>query len=180
MKNLLKINLIALGIMMASFAATAQKSSNFQVQIDAGLLSNGAGIRFFTGGNSVIHTLISVDHGFSAYRVTALYEEQQSVNAISGLSWYGGAGLHAGYKMPVQVADSKDAFNTEIFTVNGRAEPETSQPGGIFFGANVILGLQYHFGNGPISVSADLKPFVNFFNRESRLFDGSIRLGIDL
>jgi hypothetical protein len=67
-----------------------------------------------------------------------------------------------------------------VFSPDERVEPDATEPGKVAVGATVIFGMQYHFGNGPISLSADLKPFVNFFNRDSKLFDGSLRLAIDL
>lgn len=178
MKNLLKIKFLFICLLAVSLTGSAQKSV-IQAEVNAGLLSYGAGVRFFTDKKSAVHAIVSVNHGFSSYRLTGLYEEHQSFQNIAGLSWYAGAGMHTGFKMPGLSTDSKTGSDGIVFSPNERVEPDAPEPGKFYLGATVIFGLQYHFNNSPLSVSADLKPYVNFFNRESKLFDGSIRLGID-
>lgn len=179
MKNLLRISLLSFFILSIGSVAVAQRNI-IQVEANAGLLSAGSGIRFFTSKKTAIHTIFSIDYGFTGYRVAAIYEEHQPVAAVSGLTWYAGAGLQTGYRVPGLNSVNRSGNDAVVFSPDERVEPDATEPGKVAVGATVIFGMQYHFGNGPISLSADLKPFVNFFNRDSKLFDGSLRLAIDL
>ncbi len=82
--------------------------------------------------------------------ITGLYEKHNSTNT-SGLQWYYGGGVHAGWNTYNNYYYRKD----RKYFYNGRDN---------YFGIDGIIGLEYKVSNAPIAFSLDLKPEINFYN----------------
>ncbi len=78
--------------------------------------------------------------GYSSFNPGAMYLYHFPINGVDGLNWYvgGGASLY--------VYNFKDNFCPEC--------------GGLAFGINGALGLDYKFANAPINLSVDWLPTI--------------------
>ena len=94
---------------------------------------------------------------------TLLYEWHR--NAFEGRNWYWfyGFGPHVGYYQ------YKNYYETDD-------DPEKARKDGNFveFGADAIIGLEYGFKMTPITISADVKPFLNLAGGNTGGVDGAI------
>lgn len=144
-----------------------------------GLFSNGVSARFYSKNtNGAFENMLAIEHGYAGFSLTSLYEEQLEIKRIPGLSCYAGAGMHAGYKCAVP-----NTLNGPDPDLVGPYDPkmyDNSIPGRFLGGVDAILGIDYHFRNSGFHISADVKPFVTFPNKETVLWDAALKIGVDL
>jgi len=77
-------------------------------------------------------------------RVTGLYEIYGNINGIDGLKWYAGPGAHLG------------------FWNNTWKDKYPARDGGVQFGVDGVIGIDYKIANAPVDVSLDWQPSYTF------------------
>lgn len=109
------------------------------------------GVKFYPGSISVkSFTQKNISLEGLAYfwnygmRFTGLYEINGDINGAEGLKWYVGPGAHIGYWND----HWKNAF--------------PARDGGLMFGVDGVLGLDYKVKGAPLDVSIDWQPSFNF------------------
>ncbi len=91
-------------------------------------------------------------------RITGLYERHIPAFEVEGLYWYYGIGGHVGlYDNGYDPPYRDDDFNT-----------------GTALGVDGIGGLEYCFSEIPITLSADIKPFIEFTDPDIYLWDSGL------
>jgi hypothetical protein len=109
-----------------------------------------------TSGVSVKHQIMDRLYGETilgtfrnGFSLTGLMEKMAPVANVEGLYFYFGGGAH------VAVYNGK-----EIYYSNFGRQVKYHRNNDVALGINLIGGLEYKFINVPISLSMDLKPFV--------------------
>jgi|GEM_PF-1225449 len=141
-----------------------------------GMNANGVAARCFVKNQSAIEGIFTINHRYTGYTFTSIYEEHTVIKKVKGLSWYAGVGLHIGYLNATP--NTLTVPNLDLIGNHDASTYDNSVASIFFIGADLIIGIEYNIPQTPISMGASIKPYVNFMNKESRLFDGAIRLGI--
>ena len=77
-------------------------------------------------------------------RFTGLYEFYKDINGVDGLKWYVGPGVHLG------------------FWNNNWTEKYPERDGGVQFGVDGVIGLDYKVKGAPVDLSLDWQPSFTF------------------
>ena len=133
-----------------------------------GLKDLGANLTVRVGKTSGISGIFSSDYSGGRKSVSVFYTEYFTFkNIVPDFSWYAGAGLHAGAKVDG--------------SASAKQNQELTEPTHAYFGgSSLLLGAMYKIPRTPVFISADIKPYVDFFNGDSRLLDLALNLGISL
>ena len=94
---------------------------------------------------------------------TILYEWHRNAFGGQNLYWFYGAGPHLGYYQYKNYYESDD-------------DPAKADKSGNFveLGADAIFGLEYGFKMSPITISADVKPYLNLMGGNTGGVDGAL------
>ena len=130
--------------------------------------SPGASVTIFTDKKAAVHGIYSYSANKEKHLFSCLYTEHTSIKKLKGMSWFWGAGLHIGYTRHIEISDPKPGFETQVIK-------EIKKTVG---GTNVIFGMNYKMKHLPVFMGIDLKPYVNFINREAELWDGAATVGM--
>ena len=135
--------------------------------VSAQVESTAIGLR---GGGISGMTIKKIDHDYSGFeillgyqrhgmRLTGLIEKFKPIktNRIANLYVYSGFGAHAGY---VRYDEHKTKTVDEIPYYSAR---KVISP---VIGADLILGIEYHFESVPFQISLDYKPYLEFFGEK--------------
>lgn len=95
--------------------------------------------------------------------VDVLYVEHFQLGS-GGFGFYAGAGMHFGMGL------SKKNVRMEL------PDPFLS-PRRFITGADAILGLEYKMKKLPLLLSADVKPYTDFFNEEASVLQAALSVG---
>jgi hypothetical protein len=174
MKNLLRACALLTAITLISTTSHAQLYK-FSADARMGAKTYGISTRYFASNVSAIEGIFTMSHNHSRYLFTGLYEEHFQLGNIEGLTWFAGAGMHVGYSR-IRSTDLKNG--ERIYQYYQLPEPATKTVEKDFIaGVDVIGGLEYKFNKVPIHIGIDVKPYVDFMNSESSIFDGGVRIG---
>lgn len=135
-RKMRKIFVIMTLVFCASFAVNAQSYDRaIGLRLGAG---NGITYKQSFGRDYV--ELVATFR-YQGLNLTGLYEWQNAIRAIDGLSWYYGAGAHVGFMNYNRVDDKYD------YT-------------GFGLGVDGVIGLEYIIPVAPLTVSLDWKPGI--------------------
>jgi hypothetical protein len=170
MNNMKKCKLPALCLFI-SLLPHALFAQDTRVIVSARLTANssGAAISVFTDRKAAVEGIYASSNDYFQQVFTCLYTEHYQFFNVEGLKWFMGAGLHAGYYKLVKPGSApKPAFITY----------EKAKTKILFAGSDAIFGMTYKFRRIPFLIGIDIKPYVNFINEESQLWDGAARIGV--
>ncbi len=149
-----KIILISLLFLFTALAVKVDAQSN-AIGIRMGYY-NGLTFKHGMGGQNNLEILATWYERYGSWSATFLYEWQQPLTAlgIPNLDWLIGIGAHIGqydYGRYYYKYD-KNYYNDPTYHADRRT----------YFGADLILGLEYNFPSVPFNISLDWKPAFNF------------------
>jgi hypothetical protein len=174
MKNLLRASALLAVITLISTTSQAQLYK-FSVDSRLGAKTYGISTRYFAGNTSAIEGIFTMSHDHSRYLFTGLYEEHYQLGNIEGLTWFAGAGMHVGYSR-IKNDDSKNEARTyQYYQLAQPSSPSDEKT--LIAGVDVIGGVEYKFNKVPLHIGIDVKPYVDFMNSTSSIFDGGVRVG---
>lgn len=131
----------------------AIKGNSYKTGI--GLRAGGtSGLTFkqFVGNRHAIEAIVGLwHHGVSA---TALYEHHTNAFNVDGLNWLYGIGAHVSYQTGDQYFYHTSRNGTVIIY----------EPHVFGIGVDGIFGMEFKIPNAPISVSLDMKPYMEFMS----------------
>ncbi len=154
------------------FFANDSISQNYQTGIGLrGGWIGGLTAKHFIKEGRAIEGIFSSGWGWRGYQITGLYEIHKAAftkEDAEGFYWYYGAGVHfgGGYKYKEWVA-------TGTWTGYWKNRNYSS------FGIDGIFGLEYKIQDLPITLSLDIKPFIEFSNYPGvpfRFWDGAFSI----
>ena len=119
-----------------------------------GGINSGITIKHFTGNTTALEGII----GFARHSVsfTGLYEKQMPIQNAEGLSWYYGLGGHIGF---FNSGYSYGYYRYYHYKGNKLiVYDDDYYRSTTYFGADLILGLEYKFKGAPIALGIDIKP----------------------
>ena len=137
--------LIALSFVVITAAASAQKMAlGYDYKTAVGVKVYPAAIT----AKTFIKQNVSLE-GLAYFwnygtRLTGLYEINGDITGAQGLKWYVGLGAHIGFW--------SDKWKNKYPT----------RDGGVMFGVDGVLGLDYKIKGAPVNVSLDWQPSFNF------------------
>jgi hypothetical protein len=132
-----------------------------------GGLTSGITIKHFVNPTSALEGVLSFGH--RSFVITGLYEKHYPITNAENLKWFFGGGAHLGF---FRYGGSYYIYKNRGNRVYVEDAGTSSTIGGLDF----ILGLDYKIKNAPLDISADIKPFVDFFEFPSGYFDGGVSL----
>ncbi|MEO8711673.1 MAG: hypothetical protein ABI405_06085 [Parafilimonas sp.] len=137
--------IIVLSFVFIAASLSAQKAdvnSDYKTAVGIKYYPAAITVKSFIKQNTAIEGLASFwNYGT---RFTALYEIYHDINDIDGLKWYVGPGAHLG------------------FWNNKWKDEYPTRDGGVQFGVDGIIGLDYKIKNAPVDVSLDWQPSFTF------------------
>ncbi len=126
-------------------SANAQKmamGSTYKTAIGVKFYPGSISVKSFTKPNLALEGLAYFwNYGT---RFTGLYEIHGNITGVEGLKYYVGPGAHIGY--------FNDHWKNSF----------PARAGGLMFGVDGVLGLDYKLKGAPIDVSLDWQPSFNF------------------
>ena len=141
----------------------------------AGSGNYGVAARYNVDHITAIDGIISDNPGQQKLLLTGLYEQFYKVKKNTNLKWYAGLGMHIGYishrEEHTEIADVNKTDGVQS-TINVSTITRK-----MVAGADATLGLQYSINNSPISIGLDTKPYMDFVNNSSQLFNYTVRIG---
>lgn len=138
--------LLGLLTLLTVYRTQAQSmGSEYRTAIGAKFWPGGLTVKHFIRDNRALEGIAYFwGHGF---RFTGLYEVHGDINAVPGLKWYVGPGLHIG------------AYNDHYWRGNDHYED-----GSASFGLDGVLGLDYKINGAPIALSIDINPYFELLH----------------
>ena len=182
MKNHLKVLAIAT-VFLSSLQTFSQTGKQKASTASAGQAPYKTGIGLRLGyeagltvkhfiGNNAIEGILSRGWGYGGFRLTGLYEFQKPITSTEGLSWYIGFGAHIGAYNGNYYGYS--AYNGGYYDKHGNWHPDGYRRSYMVLGVDGILGLEYVFPDAPLSLSLDIKPYVDLIGYGSHFIDGAL------
>lgn len=143
--------------------------------IHAGSGNYGVAVRYCADRLTAIDGIISVNPAQHKTLLTGLYEQFYRVKRSSKLKWYAGLGMHIGYIRRSEL----QSFLADTNKENGAQETITKSvvTRKMVAGADAIIGLEYSLKSYPVSIGINTKPYMDFVNNSSQLFNCAIRIG---
>ena len=177
MKTFISAVILSLNVLIFSSVASAQVNYS-QLGVRAGNRSIGLMARFYSDkSNGAIENLMMLDYAGRDFSITTIYEQHIMIPSVKGLSFYTGAGGHAGYycvprnnDLNIITQDMADQVKPAIY----------NKPYIIYWGIDAIGGIDYHFPKSAVHISADIKPGMSLNTNTLQIFNSAIKLGIDL
>ena len=130
-------------------------------------LGNQFGItgKKFVRDGDMVEAIISSHVNRKGVVGTLLYEWHRNAFEARNLYWFYGGGAHVGYYQ------YKNYYKSD-------SDPDKASKSGNFVeaGADAIIGLEYGFNMMPITISADVKPFVNLVGGNPGGLDAAISI----
>lgn len=142
MKKLLLLTITAAVMLISTQSAKAQYDWGIGARLGPWL---GLTLKKNLDANGAIEGIF--DTRWYGFQVTGLYEYHIPIKSVDGLRFYFGGGLHLGYWY-------KEYSNHPVWGYRDR---------GMYFGPDLILGIEYTFESIPINISADYKPSYYFW-----------------
>jgi len=137
--------IVVLSFVFIAATSSAQKmalGSTYTTAVGLKYYPVGITAKTFIKQNAAVEGLLSFwNYGT---RITGLYEIYGDINGVDGLKWYAGPGAHLG------------------FWNNKWTDKFPDRDGGVQFGVDGIVGLDYKIKNAPVDVSLDWQPSLNF------------------
>lgn len=134
-----------------------------------GGITSGFSIKYFVNPHNAFEGIFSGGWLWHGVRLTGLYETHQALftnKDIEGFYLFYGGGVHAayfGYDVWKDPVDNRPGyFDTKYYAT---------------FGIDGILGLEYKFTDLPVTIGADIKPYIEFptyKNAPFRFFDAAL------
>lgn len=137
MKKTLFYAILAIGLSLTSFSASAQYKHAVGGRFG---IANGISFKTFSkGGNTALDFILNFQskHDYSYFRFTGLYEIHQDINNAEGLRWYYG-------------------FGGTIGSINNKLVDNNE----VLLAVDGVIGLDYKFKDAPINLALDWKPAV--------------------
>lgn len=131
----------------------------------------GLTVKHFIKEGKALEGIFSSGWGYRGYQITGLYEVHKAAftkDEVKGFFWFYGAGAHfgGGYKY-------KEWHPTGSWTGYYTDHRYST------FGIDGIFGLEYKIEEIPITLSLDIKPFIEFSNYSNypfRFWDGAFSI----
>lgn len=137
--------LFVFSLFTITVCANAQKmamGTTYKTAIGVKFYPGAISVKSFTQSNIALEGLAYFwNYGT---RFTGLYEIHGNITGAAGLKWYAGPGAHIGFW--------NDHWKN-IFP---------ARDGGVMFGIDGVLGLDYKVKGAPLNVSLDWQPSFNF------------------
>ena len=160
-------------------AASGGAAAGYQTGIGlrGGGYSSGLTVKHFLSGKSgvAVEGLLTTEYAAHGARLTVLLEKHKPLSDIKGLSFYYGAGAHAGayrgryYFDDVRYRKGKKEDYYRVYYTTDQTY--------LAVGADLILGLEYKMDDLPFVVGVDYKPFFEVFDGNVGLFsDAAVSL----
>jgi hypothetical protein len=124
--------------------------------------TGGITLKHFVKEGRALEGIFSTGWHWRGYRITGLYEIHKAAFAkenVAGLFWFYGAGAHFGgysYQKPYYEWQSY-GNNQGYYSVT-----KYKRQGYVVFGIDGVFGLEYKIEEIPITLSLDVKPFIEF------------------
>jgi len=148
---------IAVIVISLTIMTTSSNAQPYQTGIGArfGGITSGLTVKHFTEMNSAVEGILSF--GQHSFLITGLYEKHNPFAKVEGLNWFFGGGAHIGFFNDHYGGGYyyyKYKGNKVIVVEDAESD--------VSFGVDFILGMEYKIKNAPVSLSFDLKPFIDF------------------
>lgn len=137
MKKLLFLSMVACMMLIGVQSAKAQYDWGIGARLGPWL---GLTVKKNLNANGAIEGIF--DSRFDGFQATGLYEYHIPIEKVDGLRFYFGGGIHLGYWYK--------AYSSHPRWGN--------RDRGMFWGPDLILGIEYTFDSFPLNISADYKP----------------------
>lgn len=148
--------LLVTALLLGNYSAVQAQSYNTSVGFRLGP-SYGFSIKHFFNHNLAFEGLVTSHYwgvaGSPSLNFTGLVTWHFPIGRRTGFEWFIGGGAHAGY----QLLNNGGGFGVLV--------NEGDKPGVFLMGLDVMGGVQYTFPNIPLTLQADYKPAVNFFEQ---------------
>ena len=155
MKKLFTIYFILLGTFVFS------QSENTSIGLRGGGVS-GFTIKMVDYDLKAFELILGYQKG--GVRLVGLIEKLKPIreDRIGGLYIISGIGAHAGYI----------SYNEELYRINGGINYYSYQKKySPIIGADLLIGIEYHFESVPFNISLDYKPYMEFFGEKTFKID---------
>lgn len=140
--------------------------------------TGGLTAKHFIKDGKAIEAIFSSGWGWRGYQITGLYEVHKAAftkDDVEGFFWYYGAGAHfGGYRYYKKYGEwHPTGGNTGYYTYNEEAHSYVA------FGIDGIFGLEYKIEEIPVTLSLDIKPFIELTTYNGypmRFWDGGFSI----
>ncbi len=163
-------------IISAFFAIQLSAQNKIDITAKYGLKSKAMSAVLHLQNSSAVEALFSMSHNNNKVVLTGLYEEFFPIGNSEKLYWFIGAGLHAGYNR----IHTKEKFQELKFGEILETKTRDIITKEYLSGADVIGGVNYYIPALKMVVGIDIKPSVDFINKNSMMMEGNFKLGIAL
>lgn len=167
MKQLAKpLMIIVLFMLMTADTASAQVITEEQPRYRTGAgvragINPGFSVRHFLDEKVAVTGIIQASYKYSGRIFTLLYEWHGKIKESERLRWMTGGGFHTGL---YRIGMMKDTFGYY------------HQMNVSTLGFDAIVGMEYMMKKLPLSVGADVKPYVDIVNSGFGNLDGAVTL----
>lgn len=133
---------------------------------------SGLTVKHFIKNGTAIEGILSTGWHYRGTRITGLYEIQKPISGVSGLYWFYGVGGHLGlynedYWYSGDCKDGKYEYKGRWYNCDGSRAT---------VGIDGILGLEYFFGEIPLTIGIDIKPSIDLIGWGSHFGDSAFSL----
>lgn len=158
-------------VFLLGFGISNPFTSNAQdyktgIGIRLGGITQGITVKHFMNSNGALEGILSFGH--STFRITGLYEWQNSIPNAPGLAWFVGGGAHIGF-----YNDGYGYYYNKHHGHYGSYYYYDDGSSQTVLGLDFIIGMEYKIPNAPISLGLDLKPFFDLTDNNFFYWDGA-------
>lgn len=158
-------------LLASSVFAQQQKESHFSAAFRYGPSSTGAAVSVFLKKSASISLMYTAESASRRNMFNVMYTERFRFSGVKGLKWFGGAGMHLGWRDITSEDDLDLRANS-----NGSDVPVERRL--FVLGTAAIIGLEYSFDNSPLFITIDSKPYVDLVNGQSSIRDFALSAGL--
>lgn len=172
-----KLLLLICFLIMALITPSFSQDYKTGIGLRGGWLGGLTGKHFIKEGRA-IEAILSSGWGWRGYQITALYEIHKAAftkEEAKGFFWYYGGGLHfGGYRYKENFLEWHPIQPTGgYYTTYHKTHTYSA------FGIDGIFGLEYRIADVPVTLSLDIKPFIELTTYNGypmRFWDGAFSI----
>lgn len=166
----LTVTLALVSCFLASdVSAQEKKERRLSAAFRYGPASTGASVNVFLKKTSSLGLMYSSERSDRRNIFSVIYSERYRFWNVKGMKWFGGAGLHMGWRN----ITNDDEPSIRI----SRSGSDVPRERLFVLGTAALLGLEYSVPNTPVWISLDTRPYVDLINGQSSIRDFALSIG---